>query len=41
MSGGVDSAYAAKILLDGGYDVEGVILVMHKNCDIEGAKRVS
>ena len=38
MSGGLDSTYAAIKLREMGYDVEGVILVMHDYADIESAK---
>ncbi len=38
MSGGVDSACAAKILIDKGHQVEGCVLVMHEHTDIESAR---
>ena len=41
ISGGVDSAYAAKKLLDEGNRVEGAILLMHEYSELEEAKRVS
>lgn len=37
MSGGLDSTYAAKKLLDDGHEVEGAVLVMHEHTDVAGA----
>ncbi len=41
MSGGVDSSYTAEMLKIGGFGVEGAVLVMHNETDIEGAKRAA
>ena len=41
ISGGVDSAYCARLLLDLGHEVEGCILIMHDYSDTEGADRVA
>lgn len=40
MSGGVDSAYAAKKLIDAGHTVEGAILIMHPYTEIQAAEDV-
>ncbi len=39
MSGGVDSAYAAKRLMDEGHSVEGLVLQMHPFTDTDMAKK--
>ncbi len=41
MSGGFDSAIAAKKLVDEGYSVEGALLLMHDYTDIEKARQVA
>ena len=41
ISGGVDSAYAAKKLLSQGHEVEGAILIMHEHTEIEAAREVA
>ncbi len=41
ISGGVDSAAAAKMLIDQGHTVEGCVLMMHKYTELQEAKRVS
>lgn len=41
LSGGVDSAAAAKILLDKGHTVEGATLVMHEYTELDAARRVA
>lgn len=38
MSGGLDSTYAARKLMDEGHVVEGAVLVMHKDTDISAAR---
>ena len=38
MSGGLDSTYAAIKLKEKGYELEGALLIMHDNADIESAK---
>ncbi len=38
MSGGLDSTYAARVLLDGGYDVAGAVLKMHEYTDVDAAR---
>ena len=37
MSGGVDSAYAAKKLKDQGHKVEGAVLIMHEYTELDAA----
>ena len=37
MSGGLDSAWTARLLREAGYAVEGAVLKMHENTDLEGA----
>ena len=39
--GGVDSAYAARQLIDAGCEVEGAILVMHEHTDTDSAEAVA
>lgn len=39
MSGGLDSTYAAKKLLDEGHEVEGAVLVMHEYTDVVAARQ--
>jgi tRNA-specific 2-thiouridylase len=39
MSGGIDSTWAAKKLIDEGYLVEGIVLDMHPHSPVEKAKR--
>ncbi len=41
ISGGVDSAYAARRLLDEGHEVEGCVLVMHEHTDVSAAASVA
>lgn len=41
LSGGVDSAFAAKKLLDEGHEVAAVTLVMHEFAETEGAKKTA
>lgn len=41
LSGGVDSAYAARLLIDEGHTVEGAILVMHEHTEIAAAEAVA
>ena len=41
ISGGVDSAAAAKILLSEGHEVEGAVLVMHEHTEISSARQVA
>ncbi len=38
LSGGLDSTYAAKVLADEGYSVEGAVLKMHEYTDTEAAR---
>lgn len=38
LSGGLDSTYAAKVLSDAGYDVEGAVLKMHEYTDTQAAR---
>ena len=38
MSGGLDSAYSARLLLDGGHEVEGAVLRMHEYTDLDAAR---
>lgn len=38
MSGGLDSAYSARRLLDVGHDVEGAVLVMHEYTELDAAR---
>ena len=37
MSGGLDSTYAARRLIDAGYEVEGAVLIMHDHTEINEA----
>ena len=39
MSGGLDSAYAVRLLTEAGYRVEGAVLCMHDHTDLAGAQR--
>lgn len=41
ISGGLDSAFAAKKLLDEGHEVEGAILVLHPYAELESARAVA
>lgn len=41
ISGGVDSAFAAKKLIDEGHTVEGAILVMHDYTELDAAREVA
>ena len=41
ISGGVDSACAAKKLLDEGHEVEGATLLMHEHTETKEAERVA
>lgn len=41
ISGGVDSAYAAKKLLSDGHDVTGAILIMHEYTELDAAREVA
>ena len=41
ISGGVDSAYAAKKLLTEGHEVEGAVLIMHDYTEIEAAREAA
>ena len=41
ISGGVDSALAAKRLMDQGHEVEGAILIMHEHTDVAAAEEVA
>lgn len=41
ISGGVDSALAAKRLMDLGHEVEGAILIMHEHTDVAAAEEVA
>ena len=41
ISGGVDSACAAKMLLEQGHEVEGAILVLHPYADLSSAREVA
>lgn len=38
MSGGLDSTYAARVLLDAGYEVVGAVLRFSRHTDLEGAR---
>lgn len=38
MSGGLDSTYAARILLDAGHTVEGAVLIMHDHTELREAR---
>lgn len=38
LSGGVDSAYAAKKLIELGHELEGAVLIMHEHTEIEPAR---
>ena len=38
MSGGLDSTYAARLLLDAGHTVEGAVLIMHEHTDLSSAR---
>lgn len=38
MSGGLDSTYAAKLLLDAGHTVEGAVLIMHEFTELSAAR---
>ena len=40
LSGGVDSAYAARKLMDDGMEVEGATLIMHEHTEVEDARQV-
>ncbi len=41
ISGGVDSAVAARLLLDMGHEVEGAVLIMHEHTDTSSARDVA
>lgn len=41
MSGGVDSSFAARLLMDSGYEVEGCVLVMHEYTELSEAQRAA
>ena len=41
ISGGVDSAAAAKILISEGHAVEGAVLIMHEHTELEAAREVA
>jgi len=41
MSGGIDSTWAVKNLLENGFDVEGAILNMHQHSPVEAARRAA
>ena len=41
ISGGLDSAFAAKMLLSQGHSVEGAILVLHSYAELESAREVA
>ena len=41
ISGGVDSAYAAKKLLNEGHEVEGAVLVMHEYTELDAAREAA
>ena len=41
ISGGLDSAYAARKLLNEGHEVEGAVLVMHDYTEVDSAKSVA
>ena len=41
ISGGVDSAYAAKKLMLEGHDVEGAVLIMHQNTEVGAAREAA
>lgn len=41
ISGGVDSAYAAKKLLLDGYEVEGAVLIMHEHTETQAAREAA
>ena len=41
ISGGVDSAYAAKKLMLEGHDVEGAVLVMHQHTEVDAAREAA
>ena len=38
MSGGIDSTWACRVLQEKGFEVEGVVLVLHSDAPIEKAK---
>ena len=41
ISGGVDSAYAAKKLMLEGHDVEGAVLIMHQHTEVDAAREAA
>ena len=41
ISGGVDSAYTAKKLIDQGHDVEGAVLIMHEYTELDAAREAA
>ena len=41
ISGGVDSAYAARRLLDDGHEVEGAVLIMHEYTELSAAREAA
>lgn len=41
LSGGLDSAYSAKLLLDKGYEVEGAVLIMHGCTELDDCRAVA
>lgn len=41
ISGGVDSAYAARLLLDMGHNVEGAVLIMHEYTELSAAREAA